>query len=103
MKMLQQVHHFILHPHVLKSPATDATHATIAAEAIEAAKGGHVVSLAMPTGDPVLVAPHADLGEVTDQVAAAMGGAVDEPVSPPFDTDPTPPKGRGKKGSTDEG
>jgi hypothetical protein len=97
MKMLQQVHHFILHPHVLTSPATDATHATIAAEAIEAAKGGHTVSLAMPSGDPVLVAPHADLGEVTAQVAAAM------PVGEQTATEPPAPKGKGKKGSTDEG
>lgn len=97
MKMLQQVHHFIVHPHVLTLPPSDALHATIAAEAIEAAKGGHTVSLALPTGDPVLVAPHDRLGDVTAKVADALsptgGGEV---------TEQPPPRGKGKKGSTDE-
>jgi hypothetical protein len=96
MKMLQQVHHFILHPHVLTLPPSDALHATIAAEAIEAAKGGHTVSLNLPGGDPVLVAPHDRLGDVTAKVAAAL------PPAPWDATEQPPPKGKGKKGSTDE-
>lgn len=115
MKSLIAVHHVHLRHRKLPDgstmPVTDLP-ATIAHDAIDAAKGGSLVALHMPGADePIMVEPEADHAALTDKIAAAMPKApapapMTEPApasdpAPDVDEAPMPVTRRGRKPAAD--
>lgn len=65
-KLVHEVRHF-----VLREDAVDASHDDIAAEAVDLAKGGHIVNMELPGGAVVVMPDHAH-EDVVPKVADAM-------------------------------